>query len=386
MTATVALPVHLLSSYQHHICVDMDGLELSEENPAPRKPAITRVRFAMKTRREAVAGRLQVSKCFGVFLVFLVVCHGFLAGVVFFYSQVQAYPLPHGAINRTKRGLAVFTVFAYLLGAFVGLSDSSLFWKAAKPHFPSARSNCCVKALFCLSFAAVWAGIGLFFAMSPLIFSIVQQNIAYEHACKDDWITVLFTGHRYDAANKPNTADFALSTAPSAVLFTFTSQNPDADKFGLVRASLDLGGGSSTSTPHPELRNITYNFDARTFSGLCFGDDSTTPCATGTYDDCSLLTFNVSVNGTQTVLRSLYDDWTFGEVILYRVDASGALVERMIQTAGDNCPTLKVCIPYDVARSDSVIAADVLVALGMMLYQQGMSAVACTTPSTHVQS
>ncbi|KZV97083.1 hypothetical protein EXIGLDRAFT_833082 [Exidia glandulosa HHB12029] len=358
----------------------MDSIELSEENPAPPKPAPVRARYAIQTRREAVAHRVRRYRCLGLFLPILILCHGVLAVLVYYYSQAEAYPLPRGVINRNRHGLQAFAAFAYMLGIFVGISDGFLLLK----YSPwGAGYGCVVTALFYLLFPAAITGLAFFFILSPLIFTRIRQSIAYKHACADDWVTVLLTGHQYNALDMPNSADFALSTAPPDVLFTFRSQNPDADVFGLVSASVDLG--VPTPMIRPELRNITYDFNARTFSAFCL-DDSTLPCATGTYDDRSFLTFDVSVNGTRTLSRSLYKEWSKGNVvsiILYHVDAgSGALTERILQTSGGNCPNLKVCLPRDVARLDGVIAAETLVPLGWMLHQQSIWTEGCTRPST----
>ncbi|KZV79896.1 hypothetical protein EXIGLDRAFT_781699 [Exidia glandulosa HHB12029] len=360
----------------------MDQLEMSEENPAPPKPVPTRVRYALATRRESAARRARPWMCLIIFLVVLLGCHAILAVVVLYYSQAEAYPLPRGIVNRTYHGLTAFAAFAYILGAFVGLSNACLCINGFRPLYPAARRSCCFKTLFWMPLFLGGTCIGLFFVLSPLIFSSIRQDSAYAHTCDNDWITVLFTGHRYNALDKPNTADFALSAAEKDVLFTFTSQDPDADKFGLVSASLE-----GSSTVHPELRNITYDFNARTFSGMCFGNNSTTPCAAGTYDDRSFLTFDVSVNGTRTVSRSMYQEWSLEDVlsiILYRVNATtGALAERMLQTSVGHCPNLKVCIPRDVARPDGVIPADILVPLGWMLNKQALWAVDCTTPHSN---
>lgn len=304
--------------------------------------------------------------------------HGVLALCVFFYAKTEAHPLPRGPINRTYHSLTAFAALSYILGVIVGLSDAFLVMALVRPLWPGATRHWSLRVLAYVGWVVVGLCITFFFAISPLIFSVIETGPAYAHACDGDWMTVLLTGHDYQHTQGANSAAFALSAAPDDVLFTFTSQDPDASVFSLVSAN-------ATAGVLPALRSVTYNFDAHTVAGLCYGDNSATPCMTGTFDQSSYLTFDLSVNGTRAVSRSVYREWSLEDVpsvIMRRVDpGTGALAERLLQTSVGQCARLKVCVPAPPGDA-RVLGADVLVPVGWILNQFAPYAVKCTTPKS----
>lgn len=308
----------------------------------------------------------------------LLACHGVLAVLVLFFAKAEAHPLPRSPVNRNIHTLQAVEAFGFIFGFIVGGIDAAIVASMTTKCYPSRSGSCCVKFIFFILAGAVTLAVAFFFMMSPWIFQSVLSRPAFAHACDADWLTVLLTGHKYKHDQDKNTAVFSLSSAPSDVLFTFTSQDPDASVFGLVNTS---AGAAVT----PALRNITYDFNAHTVSGLCNGDASGAPCLTGTWDQSSFLAFDLAFNGTRTRLRSAYKDWSFEDVpsvILHRVEPStGALAERVLQTSVGQCQRLKVCVPRDASAAGTVLGADILVAVGWILNQQAPYAVKCTTPS-----
>ncbi|KZV98085.1 hypothetical protein EXIGLDRAFT_832361 [Exidia glandulosa HHB12029] len=353
---------------------ELGNLGESEENPAPPREPPTRA-----VQQIAVRGTARVKSTLPYWcglLIFIAVwlfVHGILFMFVYFYARAEAYPLPRGIINHTYRGLTAFSVIGAIIGGLLGFFNAILLMACLSPLSPSYKRGCCIKGAAYVIRAIVFLSVLLFFCMSGFISSSVWKAHTYAHACEDDWMMVVLTGHDYSRPGRPNTATFFLSSAPSEALFIFTSQDPDPNTFGLV----DL---ESTAAVRPALQNITYDYTARTFLALCHGKDGSSTCASGTFDDRSFLTFDISYNGTRSVSRSVYRDWTLEDtlsIILYRVDTStNTLVDRMLQTSVDNLAVeVKVCVPHQTDASADILNADILVPFGWMIYQHGVFSV-----------
>lgn len=199
------------------------------------------------------------------------------------------------------------------------------------------------------------------------------MNAAYAHACDNDWITVTLTAHTFQDMDRLNRADFALSTRPADVLFTFTSNDPDPSVFIVV------GSDSNTnSVVRPGLRRITFDFTAGTFSGVC---DDGSPCSSGTFDQATYLSFNLSSSdNSSTLLRSTEFEWSIGNRPIFILqDEHGA---RVLQASvAPDCTHMKVCVPANSAIYGGVLGPDVLVPVGWTLNQHAVQAVACSKPS-----
>lgn len=323
---------------------------------------------------------VDVLRAHGCLFVFLFVLHGILVVFVYFYVQTEANPLPRGVINRTKHGLQAFSAFAYIFGGVLGLCDSALFASTVRQTcFPKRRSGC-VQCLAYIPLVLMSISIALFFILSPMIFSDIATGPAFAHACDNDWMTVLLTGHSYDHTSDPSTADFSLSSSPTDILFTFASQDLNGFTFNLTSTN-------PFASTTPSLRSVQYDFTSHNVSGLCLGNSDSGPCMTGSFDDTSYLTFDVSLNGTRSLVRSLYKEWSLEDVpsvMLYRVDQmTNTLTERVLQTSiAGTCQTLKVCVtrPTNFAMT-TTLDFDVVVAVGWVLYRQAAYAVDCSTPS-----
>ncbi|EJD46102.1 hypothetical protein AURDEDRAFT_124230 [Auricularia subglabra TFB-10046 SS5] len=301
--------------------------------------------------------------------------------MVYFYVQTSTHPLPRGAINRTYRGLTAFTAFTFIFGYAAGLVDSVLIVNALRrcSWYQRSRRTCCPWSLYWAFFWIIGVIVMLVFGMAGVVISLVIGIPTYRHACEKDWITVLLEGNDYDNRTAPNRATFSLS-ANKEPLFMFTSQDPDRWQFNLDSL------GSAHPSVLPALRNITFDDPKLAVSGLCYGDNSTTPCMTGRYDPVVYLSFDITNSGARSRIRSPYREWSLDDVlsvILQRVEDDGSLSDvRVLQTSPPkpmDCKQLKVCIAHPRAPTN-VLGADILAALGWLMGTQGDAAAECTKP------
>ncbi|KZV97089.1 hypothetical protein EXIGLDRAFT_833086 [Exidia glandulosa HHB12029] len=365
----------------------MQPLNLSEENPAPGQPPTTTAATTpgqsdiqpTQTRGARPPFSLIGDAKQHLGVIVLLPLHVGVFLVVLHYAAVEESPLPRSSINRTNLGRTIFEYFTRVFTVVVGILDASLIVFASKPQWvgPTRRDLYWPWFRKHLLLGILSGIIILFFSMIPYLVKHTVQEIGYDGACEDDWLTVTLTGHSAHHKEDPNTASFALSSARNFVLFTFTSQDPEANTFGLV------GTANAPTLSRPRLQNVTYDFGSRTVSGRCVDTDTTAPCVTGTFDDRdrTFLTFNLTSNGTQTISRSPYKDWSLEDtvsVILYRVNAAtGTLGERLLQTSVGQCRKVKVCVPLSPVAS-GIVDADILVPLGWLLYQHAIFSVKCS--------
>lgn len=363
----------------------MERLFVSEGNPAPPPSVYRRATQAILVAETRASTRLRTNCNLHIprpkFTLTMIALHTIHVIMVYFYVRTIAHPLPRGAINHTFRGLTAFTVFTYILGYVVGCVEAVLIVATLRTLAGIQRvsSNCCTFFLIWILLWAVGITVVLLFGMAGLVFSQVALVPAFRHACRDDWITVLLDGPNYRHRDTPYRATFSLSET-SEPLFTFTSQDPDRWRFNLMTL------GSASPSVLPALRNITYDDPRLAVSALCYGDNTTAPCATGRYDPIAYLSFDVTVNGIRSRIRSPYREWSLDDVLsvsLRNVGDDGSLSPlRVLQTSPrkpGNCRQLKVCIAHPQSPS-SVLGADILVAVGWLLGVQGEAAAKCTKP------
>lgn len=359
----------------------MERFMVSEDGPARHQPIFLRAaRAAVATEDRALKrlrGNLHVSHPKAT--LFLIILHGLHAITIYFYARAIAYPLPRGVINHTYKSLVAFWMFTTGLGFILGSVDGAFVVDALRRRHSRLQPSddrrhrfltVVLSASVCMVFAMI-------FGLAGTVAAEIAAGRSYGHACERDWITVLLEGPDSQHRGAPYRATFSLN-AGKAPLFTFTAQDPDRWQFSL--ASLD----AARPEVLPALRNITFDDPKLAVSGLCYGDNATTPCMTGRYDPIAYLSFDITTNSTRARSRSPYREWSLDNalsVLLRRVDDAGRLsAVRVLQTStsrpGD-CKQLKVCVAHPPAPTN-VLGADILVAVGWLLGVQGEYAIKCT--------
>ena len=176
----------------------------------------------------------------------------------------------------------------------------------------------------------------------------VQSNI-YPHVCQNDWLQITLLGHDYKHTQGRNIATFSF-VETGETLFTFTSYDPNQYEF-------KLAGLNSTAPIRvlPSLSAVTYNSTTNHITGTCY--NSTDTCVTGYVWPYDGLEFGTSYNGTTSISRSLYNNWSFGRVpsvIMYRTEPDGSRGERILQTTFVNpgsCAEQKLCVAHAAQTS-----------------------------------
>lgn len=215
----------------------------------------------------------------------------------------------------------------------------------------------------------------------------------------------------YDASYVKNVVYF-FESGSNNFLYTYEVSNPNDDD--LWYFSLRDWTADQSTIPldeYPTLQSVGYNFVKDTLSGNCtvpsspsdfYGNTTTIPCITGTFDPGNQLFFNITsavplnntanANATQssTTLLKIQDKaWTYTDappgLILHQADpitdALGHIVLRTAVAKPNDCTELKVCLAGVEGRQGAQVGAEVMAPLGVMLMRQSDYAIECTTPS-----
>ncbi|KAH7107334.1 hypothetical protein BKA62DRAFT_129824 [Auriculariales sp. MPI-PUGE-AT-0066] len=352
--------------------------EASEENPAPPRSPPPPQAEPRPVPRQAPTRR---SRTLGWKYIFTIIAfHGIYAGFLYGYIRAEVYPLPRTAANRTNRGFSAFTAFMYIFGPVVAIFDTLVFGivltSVIRINKWGSWGKCCGFTLIgplLFSFCAVLLFLGWIIAR-------IKQGPAYAHACKNDWVEVLLTGHRYDAPAGRNSATFTLVNT-GETLWTFTSSDPHERDFNVFALN------STAPSILPALGNITINEETNQLFGRCYG--STDVCSEGSVLPYGGLQFEVSYNGTISRSKNQYNDWSFQNVpsvIMHREDGDEKLGDRLLQTSIDdpsNCAQLKLCISHAAQRPDNLLSAEALVQTAWFLQKLALRATRCTKPHTN---
>ena len=153
---------------------------------------------------------------------------------------------------------------------------------------------------------------------------------------------------------------------------------------------------------HPIIRNITYFFTNSTLTGSCYVGRSIMSCLSGTFDTGSSLSLNITSSAPEdtssgypdalatpktTSLRAQDQGLTTTggapSLIFREVDrTSGDLLEAVLRTGitkVSDCTQLKVCLSGTGASPGSIVGAEVLVPLGLLLKYQAEYSYDCTS-------
>lgn len=190
-------------------------------------------------------------------------------------------------------------------------------------------------------------------------------------------------------------------------LYTYEIANPGgADSWTFGLRSWDTSQSSIPLNMYPTLQGVAYNFANKTVSGNCTVPDSTNSnntttlnCMSGTFDPNNVLSFLLtsaiplnntsnatSVSSTTSLLRAVDKQWSFDDdapsLILREIDnstnISQEIVLRTAVTKRSDCTELKVCLAGTGKASGSVVGAEVMAPLGLIMMSQADYALECT--------
>ena len=207
-----------------------------------------------------------------------------------------------------------------------------------------------------------------------------------------------------------NVAYFYQQGNPNA-LFTYEIANPDDDDlWTFTLRNWDTQQSSIPLDFYPTLQYVQYEFINDTMNGNCTvptapGSANTTSlaCMTGMFDPGNFLhlnmtsavplnnTANASATPSTTVsLRAMDKQWSFSDdapsLILRQTDSVFSrlqeLVLRTAVTKQSDCTELKVCLAGTGSGPGSVVGAEVMAPLGLILMRQADYALECTQPSS----
>lgn len=212
----------------------------------------------------------------------------------------------------------------------------------------------------------------------------------------------------YGARFTPDVARF-YQTGNDQSLYTFDIDTDSSDFGTFHLRQFDVDQASIPLQFYPTLQQLSYNFINNTVTGNCTIPESqgsfnttTGQCVTGSFDlgdPLSLelksavpsnITFNASsVESTQTTLRTVDKQWTFGDdapsLILRNVNPDTLQLEeialRTAVTKKGDCTQLKVCVAGPPSGSEPIARGAVMAPLGIILMRQADYAIECTTPS-----
>lgn len=206
---------------------------------------------------------------------------------------------------------------------------------------------------------------------------------------------------------------YFFDTASNRFLYTYEITHPgEGSQWYLRLLDWQVTQDSISLDEYPTLQSVGYNLTSNTITGNCTlpssstksGSTTTSSCVTGTFDPGNHLFFNItstvplndtantaSVKPETTILRIADNAWTYNDaqappaLVLQHADpqtgALGATVLRTASTKAHDCTELKVCISGVPGREGSLIGAEVLGPLGIMLMAQSDYSIQCTTPS-----
>ncbi|KAH8104022.1 hypothetical protein BXZ70DRAFT_1005576 [Cristinia sonorae] len=329
-------------------------------------------------------------------------------------------PNPRTAVNKTSGKFKAFEVMMYIFGFpwsllnglivyhFCAAAASSPF--VTKPVGRRRRPTWWFILLFIFIIAPISAVLVIFPAVGSWILVPIVQSWAWNHRCDEyPMFAVLDSRSVQDPSYIPNVARF-YQTETDKLLFSYYLNGGEkgSNNWRFTLREFHTDQSLVPITLYPTLQSVQYEIGNATITGNCTvpaspgsSNITTTPCMTGTFDAGAWLSFNLTaaipfnstdtpVASTTTLLRALDKEWIFGDdkipsLILRTVNTlTGGLTTRTVlktsvEKRGD-CTAMKVCLA-GTPRLGSVVGAEVMGPLGLLLIRQVNHARICTTPS-----
>ena len=190
--------------------------------------------------------------------------------------------------------------------------------------------------------------------------------------------------------------------------FTYELSNPDDDDVWTFKLrNWNVPQFSIPTLFYPTFQYVHYDFLNNTVSGNCTTpvsasdpDTTSSSCMSGTFDVGAYLALNLTsavplnttyggiVPSTTSLLRSQDKQWMFGtsdapSLILRQTDSTTetflGTVLRTAVTKVSDCSLLKVCLSGTGGTLHSVVGAEVITSLGLLLEAQQDYAAWCTS-------
>ncbi|KAH8106305.1 hypothetical protein BXZ70DRAFT_431020 [Cristinia sonorae] len=360
-------------------------------------------------------------------LILLTVWFVFILGQavwLYFYVKASVDPNPRTAVNRTKAAFTGFEIMMFIWGFFLSCINLTMvwtiiFWVAMDPLFngPDWRNVSPRRKAFKWSFAIfiafpICACLLVLPGFGGWILVPLAQSWAWDHRCDSYPMYAVLDARSFkDPSYIPNVAKF-YQTDTNQLLFTYdVNEGTDSDLWMFAVRQFNTPSGLIPVDQYPTLQSIQYDFINTALTGNCTvpispGSSNTTTmaCMTGTYNPDKWLSFNVTsivplnntdlstpVPSSTTLLRTVDKEWVFGDnnapaLILRTVNPvtdqlTDQTVLRTAVTKRGDCTALKVCLS-GTARLGSIVGAEVLAPLGLILIRQVDHARICTLPSS----
>ncbi|KAH8104032.1 hypothetical protein BXZ70DRAFT_1005586 [Cristinia sonorae] len=343
---------------------------------------------------------------------------------VYYYVKTTVDPNPRTVVNKTNGKFTAFEVMMYLFGFPWSIVNGwVIYWltKVAASSEFATRPDGRYRRL------AWWFIPILIFIVTPIaaVFVLlpafggwivvpIVQNWAWNHRCDEyPMFAVLDSRRVQDPSYTPNVARF-YQTETNKPLFSYylNGGEEDSDNWRFTLREFHTDQSLIPITLYPTLQSVHYGFLNSTILGNCTvpvssgsSDVTTTSCMTGTFDAGAWLSFNLTsavpfnntfpstpVPSTTTLLRALDKEWIFGynqipSVILRTVNTltneltTRTVLKTSVEKRGD-CTAMKVCLA-GTPRLGSVVGAEVMGPLGLLLIRQADHARICTLPSNN---
>ncbi|TCD66645.1 hypothetical protein EIP91_001062 [Steccherinum ochraceum] len=325
----------------------------------------------------------------------------------FFYVKACVDPNPRTAVNRTHSGFIAFQVMMFIFGFALSAVNLLIFRIYYGAQFDSKESRPSAKK-WALHILVVFP-VMLFFAVMPAfggwIVVPIAQNWAWNHRCDSyPMYAILDAKSTKDAAFTPNIAHF-YQTGSSQSLFSFSvNSDSSSDLWTFHFRELDAPQTTTAADRIPSLQRVDYDFVNDTLTGTCTTSASSnssmavsTPCVSGSFNPTDWLSFTLASNVTlvnstspasprNIFLRTVDQEWSFSNdapsLILDTVDPNlntlGQTVLRTAVTKRGDCTQLKVCLNGIDGVDGSVVGAEVMAPLGLILIRQADYALQCT--------
>lgn len=357
------------------------------------------------------------------------------------FPVVQACvdPNPHTAVNRTHAGFEAYEALMFIFGFPWGIVNLVVVgaYFASIREGPDSSYRPVWKNLVLFFFSAfVVVPIGIALIILPffggwIIVPIVQHvgrqlnplsgrthcllatpQYTWNHRCDNYPMYAILDAKSYNDPQYVTNKAYFYEQGHSDTLFTYEIANPgDADIWTFSLRTWDSMQSSIPLPMYPTLQFVQYDFVNSTLTGNCTVPISPTNtnsstissiCLNGTYDPGNVLSFDLTssipLNNTSnatavpsltTSLRSEDKQWSFSDdapsLILRQVDATRNTLEEIVLrtavTKQSDCTELKVCLAGTGVSPGSVVGAEVLAPLGLILMRQADYAIYCTTPS-----
>ena len=207
---------------------------------------------------------------------------------------------------------------------------------------------------------------------------------------------IINTAYFYEPKNPNALFSFDIQVDPNDnTIFVFQIRN-----WNTVQSDIPLD-------LYPTLQYIQYEFANGTVSGNCTLPTSPTDpsgtsqlCTTGTFDIGDFVPFNITTNislnttfasatvpAVKSTVRSTWKQWWYADhapaMWLKNVDiATDRLTSTVLKTAltkPRDCTELKVCLAGTGGYPGSVVGAEVMVPMGMLLLAQTLEGTSCTS-------